>query len=84
MNHLGLLYQEILQEGVQQGLQQGRQAEASALILRQLNRRFGGLAPVLETRIRGLSMEQLEGLAEALLDFGTVADLQHWLGQEQD
>jgi len=68
-----VIYQEILQEG--------RQVEASSLILRQLNRRCGVLTPTLEATIRGLAVEQLEGLAEALLDFSTVADLEGWLGQ---
>jgi len=72
-----VIYQEILQEG----RQEGRQAEASALILRQLNRRFGGVTPAWATRIRGLSLEQLEALAEALLDFAEVADLARWLEQ---
>ncbi len=67
-----VIYQEILQEGRQEG--------ELALILRQLNRRFGLLEPDLETAIRGLSLEALEGLAEALLDFDTVADLKRWLG----
>ncbi|HEY9800001.1 MAG TPA: DUF4351 domain-containing protein [Leptolyngbyaceae cyanobacterium] len=29
-------------------------------------------------------MEQLENLAEALLDFATVADLETWLNQQQE
>ena len=80
-----VIYQEILQEGVQkgleQGLEQGRQVEASALTLRLLSRRLGGVDPALAMRIRGLSVEQLEALAEALLDFDTVADLERWLAQ---
>jgi hypothetical protein len=32
-------------------------------------------------RITGLSIEQLENLGEALLDFSSVADLEAWLTQ---
>ncbi|WP_438822938.1 DUF4351 domain-containing protein [Nostoc favosum] len=38
------------------------------LIIRLLNRRFGEIDAVLIERIRGLSIEKLEGLGEALLD----------------
>jgi hypothetical protein len=34
------------------------------------------------TRIKGLSIEQLENLGEALLDFSSVADLETWLNQQ--
>jgi HTH-type transcriptional regulator/antitoxin HigA len=49
------------------------------LIIRQLNRRLGEINPPLIEQIRQLPVEQLEELAEALLDFSTVAHLQQWL-----
>ena len=58
-----MIYQEILQQGRQEG-------EAS-LILRQLSRRLGQLTPELHLQIQALSVAQLEGLGEALLDFST-------------
>ncbi|MCL1473577.1 DUF4351 domain-containing protein [Argonema antarcticum] len=70
-----------MEQGIEQGLQQGRQREAS-LILRLLNRRIGGIAPNLEARIRGLSVDKLEELGEALLDFSDVADLIAWFDRE--
>ena len=51
------------------------------LILRQLNRRIGGIDASLIERINGLSIEQLESLGEALLDFNSVTDLEAWLNQ---
>jgi len=50
-----------------------------ALIMRQLPRRIGTVAPELQERIRQLSLAQLEHLAEALLDFSDVGDLVIWL-----
>ncbi len=66
-------------EGRQEGRQEGRHEEASAVILRQLTRLFGALGPRLESRIRRLSLAQLELLSEELLEFETVSDLNAWL-----
>ncbi len=49
------------------------------VILRQLNRRIGELQPSVIEQIEKLPVEQLEELAEALLDFSTVVNLQQWL-----
>jgi hypothetical protein len=51
------------------------------LIIRQLNRRLGEIDASLIERVRGLSIEQLSILGEALLDFSVVADLEAWLNQ---
>ena len=74
-----VIYQDILQEGRKEGMEAGRQEGETTLILRQLARRMGALAPELEGRIRGLSIVQLEDLAEALLYFSKPADLVTWL-----
>ena len=60
---------------------EGRQEEAVALVVRQLNRRFGELEMNLIEQIRGLDISQLEELAEALLDFSSRDDLESWLQQ---
>ncbi|MDJ0662325.1 MAG: DUF4351 domain-containing protein, partial [Crocosphaera sp.] len=41
--------------------------------------RFGQLSEDYLTQIRGLSVEQLETLGDALLDFESEEDLQQWL-----
>jgi flagellar biosynthesis/type III secretory pathway protein FliH len=71
-----------LQQGLQQGRQQGRQQGELALVMRQLTRRLGAVAPQLRERIGMLSIEQLEDLGEALLDFTNIADLEAWLGRQ--
>ena len=68
-----VIYQEILAEGEQRGEQRER-----SLILRQLTRRVGELPQTALLRIETLSLEQLENLGEALLDFQTLADLETW------
>jgi len=50
-------------------------------VLRLLNRRFGELDSNLVEQIQALGVSELEALAEALLDFSTVADLERWLQQ---
>jgi Domain of unknown function (DUF4351) len=35
-----------------------------------------------QVKIRALSLEQLETLGEALLDFTTIADLNQWLNSQ--
>ena len=53
-----------------------------SLILRQLTRRVGELPEDVRQRVEVLSLEELENLGEALLDFSSMADLQVWLNQE--
>jgi predicted transposase/invertase (TIGR01784 family) len=59
--------------------QDARHDEAQSLVLRQLNRRFGMLSDRLTQSIQTLEIGQLEELAEQLLDFSTIANLENWL-----
>ncbi len=65
-------------EGREEGLEAGRQQEAAALAIRQLSRRFGGLADGTRVQLSALTLQQLEQLAEDLLDFREPGDLQAW------
>ena len=67
------------QEGREEGREEGRQQEAASVILRQLARRCGPLSESTTARIQSLPLEQLETLAEALLDFQSADDLAAWL-----
>lgn len=60
----------------------GRQEGERALVLRLLTRRCGTLSPNLLAQVQTLSVEQIEDLGEALLDFSTSADLEAWLSQK--
>lgn len=72
------LYQRDREQAKEEGRQEGKQD----LILRLLNRRIGEIDTSLIERIQYLSIEQLENLGEALLDFSNVADLETWLNQQ--
>ena len=71
------------QEGEAQGEARGRALGEATVTLRQLNRRCGPLIEATTTRIQALPLEQLELLAEALLDFGGPADLAVWLEEHK-
>jgi predicted transposase/invertase (TIGR01784 family) len=82
-----ILREEIMRESViyqdirAGGKAEGRQEEAISMILRQLKRRCGEILPALSQQVRELSVEQLEQLGEALLDFTSVEDLVNWLSE---
>lgn len=70
-----VIYQDIWQRGLQQG--------EVALITRLLRRRLGEIDSSVIERVRGLSIEQLEELGEALLDFSDADDLMAWFEQHE-
>jgi predicted transposase YdaD len=72
------------QEGREEGLEAGRQQEAAALAIRQLSRRCGSLDEGSRARLSSLTLQQLEQLAEDLLDFREPGDLQAWLAANAD
>jgi len=80
-----VIYQDIRESGKAQGREEGREEgrreEAVSLILRLLNRRLGEISSTLGQQIRELSLEQLETLGEALLDFTSLTDLTTWLSE---
>ena len=52
------------------------------LVMRQLERRIGAFSQDLQVKINKLSVEDLENLGLALLDFTTKADLVVWLNDK--
>jgi predicted transposase/invertase (TIGR01784 family) len=74
-----VIYQEIFETGEQQGEQRALQRE-KALILRQVARQVGEVPQDIRSSVELLSIDRLEALGEALLDFDSLQDLQNWLG----
>lgn len=79
---LAPLYQEDREKARQEGRQQGQQLGEQQIILRLLNRRFGGLGLSVIEQIQGLSIDELESLGDVLLDFSEVGDLEVWLREK--
>lgn len=61
------------------GREEGQKQGEIKLIMRLLSRRFGEVNPDAAGRINELSIDRLDSLAEALLDFSTPEDLTAWL-----
>jgi hypothetical protein len=66
---------EITTSWMEEGIIKGERA----LTIRLLTKKVGNLSPELLARVSGLSIERVEALAEALLDFKQVGDLERWL-----
>ena len=61
-----------------EGKEEGRLSEIN-LISYLLNRHLGNFNPKLSEKIQNLSLEQLENLGKAFLDFNEESDLANWL-----
>ncbi|WP_446875090.1 DUF2887 domain-containing protein [Phormidesmis sp. 146-35] len=78
-----------IREAKEEGREEALQRERS-LILRQLTKKVGALDDSLRDpsrvslrdRVSSLSIEQLEALGEALLDFTDVTNLEAWLTEQ--
>lgn len=70
---------EQVMEIVTSWMEKGQRQEALSLVLRLVRRRFHCLNADTEARLGSLALDQLEQLAEALLDFQTPSDLTTWL-----
>lgn len=66
-----VIYQDIQQE------------KALSIVIRQLRRKVGTVPPAQLLKIQALDSTQLDDLAEALLDFSGLTDLEAWLAQHQ-
>ena len=62
--------------------QEAKEEGERSLILRLLPRRVGEVPESARVKINTLSITQLESLAEALLDFSNLSDLEVWLAQQ--
>jgi predicted transposase/invertase (TIGR01784 family) len=74
-------HQQGLSEGLQEGLQEGQKNEAMNLLARLVRRKFKGSDELsaIERKLQELSVDQLEEMAEALLDFKETQELNNWL-----
>ena len=73
-SHLGT-EMEITTSWKQEGMIEGERA----LTIRLLTKKVGNLSPELLARVSSLNLERVEALAEDLLDFKHVGDLERWM-----
>jgi hypothetical protein len=69
------------EEGRVEGRAEGRVEGQRALAIKLLTCKLGNLSPELLARLNGLSLDRVEALAEELLDFTSVGDLEVWLAR---
>ena len=81
LDRMGLNKEEKVMEIVTSWMRTGMRNEAEKLVLRQLNRRFGPIEAELEQQIQALSIDRVEDLSDALLDFSDRSQLVIWLEQ---
>lgn len=79
MAQLSQAYLDWRRETEQGGIERGIEQERRALVTLLLERKVGALPEQTRDRISRLTLNQLEGLAIALLEFTTVEDLEAWL-----
>jgi predicted transposase YdaD len=73
------LYLEKLQAAEQIGEQRGEINGRQDFVLRLLNKRVGVVSAHMLAKVMELSLEQLENLYDAALDFTQISDLKTWL-----
>jgi predicted transposase YdaD len=80
---LGIELQQtrVYQEAKAEGKAEGKAEEGKKLVIKQLTRKLGNLTTQQIDRIDGLSIDGVESLGEALLDFNNPGDLAAWLSQ---
>jgi hypothetical protein len=65
--------------GRTEGIAEGETRAQLNMALRQLTRKFGTLSEETQGRVRALTPDRVQELADALLDFESAADLAKWL-----
>jgi|GEM_PF-6691451 hypothetical protein len=63
---------------LKEGIEIGRE-QVVKQILRQIHRKFGEIAPEVQTQIEQLSLEKLDILGAEIFDLATMIDLENWL-----
>ncbi len=66
---------EITTSWMEEGIIKGERS----LTIRLLTKKVGNLSPELLARVSSLNLERVEALAEDLLDFKQVGDLERWM-----
>lgn len=65
-----------------EGIEIGREEGIGILVKRQIRRKFGEIAPEVQTKIEQLSLEKLDILGDEIFDLATIVDLENWLNQQ--
>jgi len=72
---------QITNQWEEHGIRIGQEQGSRAILLRLLSHKFESVSTQLREQIDSLSQDKLEQLADAVLDFSTVADVQSWMAR---
>ena len=81
--NLSPLYLEQIDIATQKGKAEGKAEGEKSLMIRMLTRKLGKLDDDSIDLINNLSLESIECLGDALLDFNTADDLTTWLDKSR-
>jgi Domain of unknown function (DUF4351) len=73
---------EITTSWMEKGIVEGRELGERALVIKLLTRKLRNISPEIVERVNGLNLERLEVLAEDLLDFTSLVDLEAWISSQ--
>ncbi|MDP2751022.1 MAG: DUF4351 domain-containing protein [Rhodocyclaceae bacterium] len=68
-------FEEADRKGMQRGMQQGMQQGETAVLGRQMTRRFGTLDDATQIYLRNATLEQIEKWTDNILDAVTIQDV---------
>jgi predicted transposase/invertase (TIGR01784 family) len=74
-----VIYQEILAQGEAVGAVKGKIIGERIIVSRLLTKKLGNLPIATQSQINELSIEQIEALGDALLEFNQIDDLLAWM-----
>ena len=68
------LAERLIQEGKELGFEEGK----AAILMKQINKRFGRIPPALEHKLRASKPEVVDQFGESLFDFQSLEDVEKW------
>ena len=72
------LAERLIQQGVEEGEVIGLKKGKATLLMKQINKRFGGIPPALEDKLRASRPEVVDQFGESLFDFQSLEDVEKW------
>ena len=79
-----MLAQYIKDKGIQQGIQKGIQQGHTALLIKQLTKKFNISADQIAPQLEGLPPNDLLELGEYILDIDSFEDIKRWIKQKRN
>ena len=73
----------LMHEWTEEFIEKAVHAKGRVVAMRQLQHRFGPISAELRSQVEELSLEALDDLVTAILDFNDIAEAQAWISQHR-